>query len=135
MQGEEGTPKALNTEIISRLMHLISHKSPAIQYNLCMTLANISFNEVGKAAIVAKGHIKEITQYVNHHDKLVREAVSLLLCSLAQINQGKIEILAYCPFPEIVKLLDDESPTVLNAVQLIANLAENPRGRALATEI
>jgi hypothetical protein len=32
-------------------------------------------------------------------------------------------------------LLDDESATVLNAVQLIANLAENPRGRSLATEI
>lgn len=72
MQGEEGTPKALSTEIISRLMNLIGHKSPAIQYNVCMTLANISFNEVGKAAIVAKGHIKQISQYTNNHDKLVR---------------------------------------------------------------
>ncbi len=90
MQGEEGTPKALCTEIISRLMNLISHKNPAIQYNVCLTLANISFNETGKAAIVTKGHIKEIIQYVNHSDKLVREAVSLLLCSLSQINQGKI---------------------------------------------
>jgi hypothetical protein len=32
-------------------------------------------------------------------------------------------------------LLDDESATVLNAVQLIANLAENPKGRALASKI
>lgn len=32
-------------------------------------------------------------------------------------------------------LLNDESATVLNAVQLIANLAENPRGRVLASEI
>lgn len=44
MQGEEGTPKALKTEIISRLMNLISHKNPAIQYNVCLTLSNISFN-------------------------------------------------------------------------------------------
>jgi hypothetical protein len=43
--------------------------------------------------------------------------------------------LAHCPFPDIEKLLDDESPTVLNAVQLIANLAENPRGRVLASDI
>ena len=48
MQGEEGTPKALSTEIISRLMNLIGHKNPAIQYNVCLTLANISFNETGK---------------------------------------------------------------------------------------
>jgi len=29
----------------------------------------------------------------------------------------------------------DESATVLNAVQLIANLAENPKGRELASKI
>ena len=44
MQGEQGTPKALSTEIIGRLMNLISYKNPSIQYNVCMTLANISFN-------------------------------------------------------------------------------------------
>lgn len=98
-----------------------------------MTLANISFNEEGKASIISKGAIKDIAKYITHRDKLVREASTLLLCSLAQLNQGKIEILAYCPFPDIEKLLGDESATVLNAVQLIANLAENPRGRALAS--
>ena len=29
-------------------------------------------------------------------------------------------------------MLDDTDPTVLNAVQLIGNLAENPRGQLLA---
>lgn len=72
MQGEEGTPKALKTEIISRLMALIGHHNHEIQYNVCMTLANISFNEEGKAAIVAKKHIKEISKYISNHDKLVR---------------------------------------------------------------
>lgn len=100
-----------------------------------MTLANISFNEQGKAAIISKGAIKDISKYITHKDYLVREASTLLLCSLAQLNQGKIEILTYCPFQDIEKLLTDESPTVLNAVQLIANLAENPRGRTLASEI
>lgn len=37
-----------------------------------MTLANISFNEQGKAAIVAKGHIREIAKYVTNPNKLVR---------------------------------------------------------------
>ncbi len=54
---------------------------------------------------------------------------------MAQLNQGKIEILQHCPFSNIEKLLDDESATVLNAVQLIANLAENPKGRELGTKI
>jgi hypothetical protein len=31
--------------------------------------------------------------------------------------------------------LADDSATVLNAVQLIANLAENPKGRDLASKI
>jgi hypothetical protein len=54
----------------------------------------------------------------------------LLLCSLAQLNQGKIEILNFCPFEKIVDRLSDQlSDTVLNAVQLIANLAEHPLGR------
>ena len=35
----------------------------------------------------------------------------------------------------IVGLLDDCDPTVLNAVQLIGNLAENPKGRSLAETI
>ena len=29
-----------------------------IQYNVCMALSNISFNEHGKLAIVSKGYIK-----------------------------------------------------------------------------
>jgi hypothetical protein len=65
MQGEEGTPKALKTDVISRLMSLIGHQNPSvpslavqIQYNVSMTLANISFNEEGKASIIAKGCIK-----------------------------------------------------------------------------
>lgn len=66
---------------------------------------------------------------------IVREAACLLLCSLAQLNQGKIEILQHCPFASIEALLGDGSATVLNAVQLIANIAENPKGRALATQI
>jgi len=37
-----------------------------------MTLANISFNEEGKAAIVANGHIKELINYITNPDKLVR---------------------------------------------------------------
>jgi hypothetical protein len=32
MQGEEGTPKALKTEIISRLMSLISHEDENVLY-------------------------------------------------------------------------------------------------------
>jgi hypothetical protein len=53
----------------------------------------------------------------------VREASTLLLCSLTQLNQGKIDVLAYCDFKKIEELLQDEPPTVLNCVQLIANLA------------
>ena len=55
-----------------------------------MTLSNISFNEAGKAAIVEKGYIKTIANYIDNADSLVREASTLLLCSLAQLNQGKI---------------------------------------------
>jgi hypothetical protein len=55
-----------------------------------MTLANISFNEQGKAAIVNKAHIPKIVKYIVAPDASVREAVALLLCSLAQLNQGKI---------------------------------------------
>lgn len=100
-----------------------------------MTLANISFNEEGKAAIVHKGHIKQISTCISDPTKSVREASTLLLCSLAQINQGKIEILDFCAFGEIEQLLAEDPPTVLNAVQLIANLAEHPHGRELASEI
>ena len=44
MQGEAGTPKILKTAGINRLMSLISSKYNPIRYNVCMTLANISFN-------------------------------------------------------------------------------------------
>lgn len=60
----------------------------------------------------------------------------MLLCSLAQLNQGKIETLNFCPFEAIVDRLDDSNPdTVLNAVQLIANLAEHPLGRVQSLKI
>lgn len=97
-----------------------------------MTLANISFNEMGKYEIVTKGYIKSIAPRLKDSDALVREAVCLLLCSLAQLNSGKIQILKECEFQVIIGLLDDTEPTVLNCVQLIGNLAENPVGRELA---
>jgi len=34
-------------------------------------------------------------------------------------------------YENIVKLLDEQPATVLNAVQLITSLAENPKGRVL----
>lgn len=55
-----------------------------------MTLANISFNENGKGQIVEKCYIKNIIPRLKDEDKLVREGACLLLCSLAQINEGKI---------------------------------------------
>lgn len=58
-----------------------------------MGLANISFNEKGKEQIVNKKYIKNIIPRLEDQDPLVREAACLLLCSLAQLNQGKIEIL------------------------------------------
>lgn len=95
-----------------------------------MTLANISFNYDGKEQIIAKGYIKSLCGYVSNGDEFVRRETCLLLCSLAQLNQGKIEILNFCPFEKIVDRLSDQlSDTVLNAVQLIANLAEHPLGR------
>lgn len=60
-----------------------------IRYHVCMTLANISFNEEGKQRIVSAGYIKNIVPSLKDKDGLVREASSLLLCSLAQLNQGK----------------------------------------------
>jgi hypothetical protein len=98
--------------------------------NILTTLANISFNYDGKEQIIAKGYIKSLCQYVWSNEALVRREACLLLCSLAQLNQGKIEILNFCPFEKIVDRLEDQlSDTVLNAVQLIANLAEHPLGR------
>lgn len=55
-----------------------------------MTLANISFNENGKAKIVQDNYIKNIIPKLTDADAYVREAACLLLCSLAQLNQGKI---------------------------------------------
>ena len=55
-----------------------------------MTLANISFNEKGRYEIVDAGYIKNIIPNMKDKDPLVREASCLLLCSLAQLNQGKI---------------------------------------------
>ena len=63
-----------------------------------MTLANISFNEEGKERIVSQKYIKDIIPQLKDQDHLVRESACLLLCSLAQLNQGKIEILDFCEF-------------------------------------
>lgn len=64
----------------------------------------------------------------------MREQVTLCLCSLAQINDGKNQILQEdATFGSIKRLLDDHSAnTKLNVVQLIANLAEHPIGREKA---
>lgn len=55
-----------------------------------MTLSNISFNEEGRQKIVSAGYIKNVIPHIKDLNALVREAACLLLCSLAQLNQGKI---------------------------------------------
>jgi hypothetical protein len=97
-------------------------------------LACISYHEKGKNDVVQKGSIPALCQLLSDTVSDVREQVTLCLCSLAQINEGKNQILKEdATFGSIKKLLDDPSKdTRLNVVQLIANLAEHPVGREKA---
>lgn len=60
---------------------------------------------------------------------LCREHAILALASLAQMKQGKIEILP--SFSAIKTLLETEreETILLNLIELIASLAEHPQGR------
>lgn len=94
-----------------------------------LCLSCLSFLEAGKLKILAeKDCLKTLCLLLKDHITLVREASSLALASLAQMNQGKAEIF---PYFDIVAdlLLDPEEKVQLNIIELIGSLAEHPEGR------
>lgn len=97
-----------------------------------LCLQGLSFLEAGKLKILLEPDcLSSLCRLLSDPGSQVREASSLALASLAQINQGKNEILPH--FDTVAGLLADKSEKVqLNIIELIGSLAEHPEGRKKA---
>lgn len=95
-------------------------------------LAGLSFLEAGKVKIIAEGCVALLCARLGDSSAQVRENTTLALASLAQMKQGKVEILE--SFGEIEEMLrsEKEEKILLNLIELVASLAEHPKGREKA---
>lgn len=97
-----------------------------------LCLSCLSFLEAGKVKILAEGCAPLLCERLKDQSELAREYSTLVLASLAQMKQGKIEILG--SWNEIKRMLEEEKEEkiLLNLIELIGSLAEHPEGRILA---
>lgn len=95
-------------------------------------LACLSFLEAGKVKIIAGGCVSLLCARLKDSSTQARENATLALASLAQMKQGKVEILDF--FADLQKMLSTErdEKIQLNLIELIASLAEHPEGREKA---
>jgi HEAT repeat protein len=106
-----------------------------------LNLTAISFSEKGKIDVINMNVVLPLIRALQDLDDRVVEAATIALSSLAQRNEAKFEVFIYMLYvykqimdndklSDILHLLDHPNEEVkLNIVQLIASMAEHPKGR------
>lgn len=89
LHGSVGTEQALETECVKRLLGLLQSPNQHIREIVATNLAAISFKDRGKKQVVEKGGVAPLCKCLTDPISEVREAATLCLCSLSQINPGK----------------------------------------------
>lgn len=99
----------LKTPGILRLADKLTHASTEIREKACLCLRGISYNEDGKAAIIKDKCVPRICDKLEDAALKVRVAVTGTLASLAQLKQGKVEIIEGHYFEIIQRMLYEQN--------------------------
>ncbi len=128
----KGAPQiALECGMINNLKPLLKVEE-VVEYAI-LNYGSLSLCEDGKKACVEEGSlIKGIMYYLDDFSNLnVLAACTRFLNSASILKRGKVEIYENKGVDMVMRLLDNFSneQLVINCLQLIANVAEEPRGR------
>jgi len=129
----EGAPQiALENDIINILKDYVEHKNLKIVDNVILNLGSLSLCEQGKKACVDANLIEKIFIHLEKLKELkILIACTRFLMSVSILKAGKVQIFEKNGFDFCLKLLDlfDDQQLTLNILQIIGNVAEEPRGR------
>jgi len=133
LYGEGAIGRILKTQAITRLLILLEKSNELIREFAALNLASISFPEDGKAAVESLEAVIPLCKLLSDEVPAVREAASLALASLGQLKAAKVTIIDNGYFELIISMLGEKSENILcNIIELIAYVAEEPRGRKFA---
>mmetsp|Transcript_20267 Transcript_20267/g.37848 ORF Transcript_20267/g.37848 Transcript_20267/m.37848 type:complete len:354 (-) Transcript_20267:4556-5617(-) len=126
----QGQTTALETELISRLRHLLSSTNVVTRRLAADNLASISFSYPGKKHIIRHQCVIPLARLMFDEDSEVRTKALLALASLSIEKKAKVALING-GFLEIISelLTDPSSQSRLNAVQLISNVGEHPTAK------
>jgi len=129
----EGAPKvALDNDVISILKTYVEHPNLKILENVILNLGSISLCEEGKKAVVDANIIEKIHIHVSKLKELkILIVCTRVLMSTSILKAGKVQIFEQGGLDYCLKLLDlfSDDQLTLNILQIIGNVAEEPRGR------
>lgn len=130
LEGELATGLVLNTPVIRHLNHHLKSLNHEIRRLSAESLGSISYDEVGKLAVLEADSVEPLSAMLTDQIDFVRTASVRALTSLAQIKEGKVQIYDLDKLNTIIMLLYDiEEQTRLNTIQLISMVAEYPPAR------
>lgn len=126
----QGQEISLDTELISRLRHLLSSTNVVTRRLAADNLASISFSYPGKKHIIRHQCVIPLARLMFDEDSEVRTKALLALASLSIEKKAKVALINGGFLEIILELLtDSSSQSRLNAVQLISNVGEHPTAK------
>lgn len=126
----QGQAIALDTELISRLRHLLSSTNVVTRRLAADNLASVSFSYPGKKHVIRNQCVIPLARLMFDEDSEVRSKALLALASLSIELKAKVALINGGFLEIISELLTDPSDqSRLNGVQLIANVGEHPTAK------
>lgn len=104
---------------------------PAVLVVAAEVVSKLAFFSAGKRAAVNERTVEAILAHVSHDDAVVRTAATGALVALTISEAGKRQAIDAGAVDRLVLLLDGEGErdVLVNAVQTVCNLSEDPRAR------
>ncbi|CAF4200748.1 unnamed protein product [Rotaria socialis] len=122
--------QALAADAMSTLTSLLKHPSDKIKTLAALTIFHLSVSLKGKERAVEIGTVDELVALLDSNDDALKSKSALALSIICIITPGKYCTIKAGAIPKLLAMLKKESTElVVNALKVIACIAEAPEGR------
>ncbi|CAF0974035.1 unnamed protein product [Rotaria sordida] len=122
--------QALAADAMSTLTSLLEHPSDKIKTLTALTIFHLSISLKGKERAVEIGTVDQLVNLLDSNNDALKSKTALALSIICIITPGKYCTIRAGAIPKLLAMLKNESSElVVNALKVIACIAEAPEGR------
>lgn len=122
--------QALAVDATSTLTSLLDHPSDKIKILAALTIFHLSVSLKGKERAVEIGTVDKLVPLLDSTDNTLKSKTALALSIISIITAGKYATIRADAIPKLLVMLNNDSTElIVNALKVIACIAEAPEGR------